>query len=568
MPVVHVNGSKLNFPDGTPVEEIQAAVRKFTQSAASDEGRRMVEGANPLEKTMVGLGSMVAEPVLGLKQAYQQARGQDTTDTEQTIARLRGGREAAGGWGTAGELGGWALGGIGGGLTKLASRALPKVLAAAGTGAAEQAAYNASKGTLEGDPSRAENAASGALWGAGGAVGGQLLPRALGAAGRGFAKVAPEAADVIQQFANAGMKAPLTVGQTLGGGWKALEERLTAYPGTGLVSAREKALKDWNTARMTGEARRALSPIVVGGAAHPELRPSEFPAGHGGMQNIRAKVSELYDALFEGPEARPVTMPEKGGFENALQATQNLTGESKAVAEGEIQRLMADLQHGLPANQIKTWDAELNSMISKAYSDAKYGLGDALTLLKHDFRELYTRGWTPYSKQVLQAADDFYGATRPMVEASATQGALTREGVFTPAQELSRIRAGSKPSMLSAGEARGQLAAEQANKVLGSRLPEVGPGTAEKILGNTVLGGAATLLTGAASPAAAVMMGLPMAAGRTMASPHVARMATGQAMWQTPQIKALAEKIAQQYGVSAEVAAAWLAQQMGEQNAP
>ena len=183
---------------------------------------------------------------------------------------------------------------------------------------------------------------------------------------------------------------------------------------------------------------------------------------------------------------------------------------------------------------------------------------------------MYTHGWTPETKKLLDQTDELYARTRPIVEAASTQGALTRAGVFTPAQKLSRIRAGARPSQLSSGRVPGQREAEQANKVLGSSLPEVGPGTAEKLLGSGLTGTMAGIALGLVSPTAAMVGAAPALAGHAMSSPGLARALSGRTRFQqNPTVKKMAAELAKKYDMTAEAAAAWADRIInGEQNAP
>lgn len=540
------------------------AYRQAGQAHGSPEAAKLqaeVGGSNPLTKAAVGFSTPFVEAAQGVKQLVQ---GKDYDPS--TINQWRGAREGAGGWGTAGEAATWAL--PGGAGVKGVSKALPmagKLIPAMVAGAAEQGGYEALRPSVGEDPSRGERAATGALWGAGGASAGQLLPRALGAVGRGISEASGDAANLIGQFKRAGMKSPLSVGQTLGGAWKKWEDRLAGYPGTGIVGGREKALKAWNTAEMTNAAKSAAERIEEG--LGDLQTPKQYPAGHKGQARITDDVRQLYDRVFRGlPD---IELPEKGGFENAFAGISNLAGEQKSQAETVLMGVMRKLQDGVPGSRVKEIESELRETARNAYRNGQYDLGEALDAIKADFRSLYTANMSERTKRILGSADKLYAETRPMQEAAATQGALTRGGVFTPAQQLSRIRANARPSQLAAGRVPGQVQAETANRVLGSSLPEVGPGTAEKVLGSGVTGTAIGSALGLVSPAAAAVSMLPMAAGQALSSPGVARAATGQAAFQTPQVKALAEQIAQKFGVSAEVAAAWLAQQMnGASNAP
>jgi hypothetical protein len=83
-------------------------------------------GVNPLAKMAVGVGASAAEPVLGLAQLATKGAerlgvpgaASATAGIEDRLASVRGAREGAGGWGTAGEVASWlapgkAIAGVG-----------------------------------------------------------------------------------------------------------------------------------------------------------------------------------------------------------------------------------------------------------------------------------------------------------------------------------------------------------------------------------------------------------------------------------------------------------------------
>ena len=572
MAQMQIGNDLLDIPDETTPEIRQKIVQRHLQRKREESAfasAKQEYGRQPnAVKLLTGFGATMAEPVMGLKQLALETVGKPTDDLREQIATVRGARAGTGWRGDVGEGAAWLL--PGGGGTKALMKVLPKagkVLPAALAGATENAAYEASRGTLEGDPSRGERARSGAMWGAGGATVGSLLPRAVRGAVGGVAKVGREAQQVIGQFKRAGMEAPLTVGQTLGGRAKRFEESLSGVPFTGLPSRYERTLGDWNTAQMTGAARKHLGPIAQNQGA---ITPDMFPPGHPGFNAMQKGLGELYDALFNKLDPN-VTLAQAGnGFPNFAQAAGNLLGEQAQMAQQVMQRLVSKLRgKGMPATQIKEFESELRHLISDSYSTGKYDLGDALSGLKQDFREMYTQRWTPYSKQVLDQTDALYGATRPMVEAGAQQGALLRKGVFTPSQLISRMRAGARPSQLATGNVPGLQAAEAANTVIGSRLPEVGPGTAEKILGSGAVGAVGAIGAGLANPIAGVAAALPLATAQVMASPTVARFVTGRTrpqrlLMSNPAFRRAVNALAREHGMSADVAAATLRQLMSE----
>jgi len=77
-----------------------------------------------------------------------------------------------------------------------------------------------------------------------------------------------------------------------------------------------------------------------------------------------------------------------------------------------------------------------------------------------------------------------YQNFKTLQRAAGSLGAARNDGVVSPGQLLNSIRARDTTpgkSAFAQGTAPGQQQAQAAASVLGSRLPEVGPGTAEKM---------------------------------------------------------------------------------------
>lgn len=521
MDYITVDGEQVPVPEGASEGQLRSI-------AAQHRARRTTEGKGALTRGLVGAATTVAEPLLGIGQLVYGAgeklglpgAAEKRQQAEADIAKVRGARSGAGTAGTVGEVATFAVGGLG--------TALPRTLArAAGRAAVEQGVYEASRGTLEGDPSRLARGAQGAAWGAGGGAVGHALPAALSRVARPVTASAPVQA-VVQQFRSAGLDPRLTLGQALNGRVANIEEALAAFPGTGIRPAREAAVEEWNRAQL----------INAGRGAGLNIGPRDIPrAGHRGVEVLQREKNALYDKALDG--AQLAAPPGLDPAQFVGQYTQRLTPDDAAKVGKTAENLLADIQSGnVRGEKVKEIDSELREMATKAYRDGQYELGRAYEQVHGHYRNLMDF-WMEGSRGMddLTKADALYARLVPLQNAAAMQGSLARGGVFTPSQVLSQIRTANPKSTLARGGARGQDAAEAAQQVYGGSIPEVGPGSAEKILGSLGLGGAAAigadaLTTGNVDMGSAAGFLAPVIAAAALTRPSVARAAIGETGWQ------------------------------------
>jgi hypothetical protein len=112
-------------------------------------------------------------------------------------------------------------------------------------------------------------------------------------------------------------------------------------------------------------------------------------------------------------------------------------------------------------------------------------------------------------------------------------------GAYTPDQLSGRIVQGGARAPAATGRIPGQQEAERAGRVFSGTIPPVGPGTAEKLAASTLTGGAAAIASGLAGPAGAITGVAPYMLDAILASPAVARFATGSTAWQKAVVEAL-----------------------------
>jgi hypothetical protein len=490
MRTISVAGDLIGVPDeadDAAIERIaQNHLRSKRQRSAQESARQTFEDVNPIAKLAIGLGASAAEPVMGLKQAALEIAGRPTEGIEEQIATVRGAREAAGGWGTAGEVAGWALGGAAkapAAITKLLGRALPastaRFAAPVAQEAVMQAAYEGSRGTLEDDPDRLQNAARGALYGAGGGAVGHMLPKALGRVARPL-RASDAAQNVVRRARDLGEDIDLSVGQAAGGSVAALEEGLGGAPIIGRLinRAREGAGEQWNRS-LLNDVLRTAAPVG----------PSTARVARSGAEGIEEAQRAVREAYRDALEGRTLSMA-SDTFDGSLAAISRLPASDADVALKVLDNVAHDIESGnVSGDAITRLRSEIDEYASKAYREGNYPLGRALDAVSADVRRLINQTGD-YAKNLrLRQADEAYGRLADINRAAAMQGAVIAGGRFTPSQLINAQRRGEPASMVASQRTAGMKGAVEANEVLGNNfVPKIGPGTAEKAATMAALG--------------------------------------------------------------------------------
>jgi len=126
----------------------------------------------------------------------------------------------------------------------------------------------------------------------------------------------------------------------------------------------------------------------------------------------------------------------------------------------------------------------LETRITSAYRRGDAEAAEAFKELKGAIEGLRTRGLPPEVASEAAAINKAYATFMQLQRATGSLGAQT-QGVTTPRQMLSAVKANDRSpgkSAFARGNALNQADVLRAEQVLGSRLPETGPGTAEKLL--------------------------------------------------------------------------------------
>lgn len=376
----------------------------------------------------------------------------------------------------------------------------------------------AGAGAVTGAALAPEDRAGAAFGGAaGGAIGegvGKVLTKSLGGLVSG--RVTPEARQIMDQGAFVPM-------------WQATDskvlrnaaERAKALPVAGnLIKGQERAgIESWNKVL----TKEATPPMPVLDDAGNVLRWESKPVteiGHKGLNELDQRFNDAYGALYgnRGVPVDDVFNQEIGSLmqgveryypsESAsvqgivnkvvdtltapVQETVTKTG-GNAVGKGAVSSkattpIVTSTEPGrevVSYQSVKTALEEVNKAIDGAWKAGNSDKAEALSALRTSLESMRTRGLPPEVQAMGGDINKAYAKFKTLERAAGSLGAQKAGAVVTPSQQLNSIKARDRSPNKSAfarGNAPGQTQALTANSVYGSELPDVGPGTAEKLL--------------------------------------------------------------------------------------
>jgi hypothetical protein len=360
----------------------------------------------------------------------------------------------------------------------------------------------------------------GAAGGAAGEVAGRVLTRALG--GVVSDKVTPAARDLMNQGADVPMWKAVDDTTRSGRVLRNAAERAKVLPVAGdLIRSQERsALESWNRILV----KEATPPMPVldeaGSVLRFEYDKPVTAVGSEGLRELSKRFNDAYGALY-GTRGVPVDqtfasqlsgivndakayMPGvaddvAGSVRRAQDTLMGLTlptvtrqgGQTvgKGVVSSRIKAPVTQTvtpgREVVPHSNVKTALDDINNAITAAYKSGNGEKAEALSAVRSAIESLRARGLPP---EVAAQADEInraYAKFKTLSRASSMLGAQKQGGVVTPGQQLNSIRARDKTpdkAAFSRGTAPGQQQALTAQQVYGNQLPDIGPGTAEKLL--------------------------------------------------------------------------------------
>ena len=317
-----------------------------------------------------------------------------------------------------------------------------------------------------------------------GAIGGAAGPIIGSAAGRVISPAASTNPNV-QALRGAGVQP--SIGQTLGGVANTAEEKLSDLPFVGdiIKGARYRGVETFNRSMID----RTLAPI--GESLNPRT-----PIGRQGIAEMHDKISAAYDALL--PNLRFQADPTFVNNVSSIPTSHLLDAQKQQLGNVLREQFRKLGPQGLASGEtFKEIDGKIGQL-ARDYSNAadpdQRNLGRVYQQVQTEMRDALARNNPSYAPQ-LSAINSAYGASLRVQGAASGPGA--KEGIFTPAQFSSSVRA-LDPSLRKGAFARGQAPmqdmSDAGRAVLDNTVPNSGtPGRA--------------LMTGAASLAAAAGSG-------------------------------------------------------------
>ena len=498
--VVDFNGNSHDIQaDGMTQDQAQAAFENYlrSQSLGSDTRQKLqgydprkealrtaYESAGPVDRFGIGVANSALERWEGMKQLAGQA-GPETQE------RLRIARDTP--YDVPGGLG-YMAGEI--------AQAMPAAALARAAGLGPLGAEVLAGGVQEG--LRGVPAGENAL-------GYRMRNAAVGAAGAplmyapGGVTPQGEAASLVARAQQAGVPMRLTPGQSAGGAWPAVEQTLEALPLVGSVARNQQrqGLQDWN--------RLVLN----------EVSPYAGVRGYGqqGLREVNQQFRRGYDEVIE---AAPEVIRPSRTSTDIIDQTREYYSDRLSTDALETFTKQADLLAGkievgdIPREAFKVTKGELDDLASGAFRNGDVMAGRAYNDLSKGLTAAFRDGLPPEVAARLDHLDAKYSEFLPVVRASALTGAAKND-VLTPDNLMSGIRAEDqslRKKQFALGTRPLQEDTQAALDSLGRRIPDMGPGTAEKVMGGAGLGyaladpvGAAALATGLGATSA-TMQGL------------------------------------------------------------
>lgn len=257
-----------------------------------------------------------------------------------------------------------------------------------------------------------------------------------------------------------------TIGQTKGGRWNSLEEKLTSVPilGDAISMGRNRALNEFNNAAIN----RATAPIGarVEGA---------------GFQGVRNAGDALSDAFNDGIR-RAGTVQLDDVFANSANKLRDAAQILPADYSKRFNKLLGDAGEytvdktgKIAAGDLQAVDSMLSKEISRAGKDSSMfsqDYAELLTSFQGSLRDALERGSPADASRLIKSAREGW-ANLVRVEGAAKAG-KNASGVFTPAQLNQAIQSADssvRGRAVGRGTALMQDLGDAGQSILGNKVP-------------------------------------------------------------------------------------------------
>lgn len=444
-----------NVPEGTPREEVlrrwAVATRKTSAPGAFVRGAAdgaTLGWADELGGYIRALASPASVEPYAMGQQYGAARDDIRANMAADAARHPGARFA-------GQVGGALAVPTPAAPFAASAKLAPRLLGRAAVNAPAGFIYGAGSG----DGSVNDRLRSGAKGATAAVIGGEAGRKGMqvvGAAVRG-ARRTPAA----QRLVDRGIRT--TLGQSLGGRAKGLEDRLAGFSVVGS-----------NVRQMRRDQFRDLAEATINEALDPVSEGAADYALNG--RELVAAADDAANAAY-GASLRAIRVQPDDKFLSAVEKLRS-SGLSKAqrqelaalIDEDVLPRIKDGQIDGESIQAIKeVLDGEI-----KTYSNAAGGrtMANALKAFREDVLGLIDRA-SPDAAEAYRNARQAYGNMAIVKKASEKS---TSDGYWTPFQLAQSVRQNARGSAYSRGEANMQALADDAMQVLPRAVPD--PGTA------------------------------------------------------------------------------------------
>lgn len=269
-----------------------------------------------------------------------------------------------------------------------------------------------------------------------GAAGGAVMSPLFGALAR---LVSPKASTDpgLKMLRDEGVETSL--GQTLGGWANVAEQKATSVPILGdlIANARNRGVESFNTAA----TNRAVAPVGgrVAGAGNETVKE----AG----DILSAAYNKAADEVGHINFATHKMVGQLGELEDMvrMEFTPDMAQKFMGIADRVVARRLSP-NGSIVGNDLKKVDADLGKIAadwraSSLTSERQFG--DAVRQLQQVVRDGMADA-SPTYKAAKDAADEGWRSLKTVRRAAGSAGAANNEGVFSPAQLMSAIKAGDK----------------------------------------------------------------------------------------------------------------------------
>lgn len=257
--------------------------------------------------------------------------------------------------------------------------------------------------------------------------------------------------------------------------FRAKVEGLRALPNTGsAIKAQERqAMEQW-AQTMIDKATPAGNKVSLG----PDM-----------MEDLSKIYNKGYGQAYKGQVVPDELFHQK--FNGILDDTANYFPEDMAAVNGIAKKIGDEVlgvdrqpNWGVGFDALKRGMGTADDAIRAAWMKGDATRANQYEAMKDTLAALRNRSVPEDMQGMLADLNKSYTAFKPIQRANSMLGAQT-QGVFSPSQVLNAIKAGDRtPGKAAFSRQKMPLQKEvlEAQKVLGSSIPEVGPGTAEKLL--------------------------------------------------------------------------------------